>query len=163
MPIQFSIRKSARRVSAAALMSAALVAGGVGCSTQPKVVYDPVNTKPIVGDDAMAFRSDWSKSACYYPNGDVAAWSTRFPYQDQESQSDTGNLVLDTLTFVAETAFLPVELVANPPGTPVVYYGAKYRPTYTAQPPLPPKGGMTPLSGRLYSGSAPGANSPSQY
>jgi hypothetical protein len=120
----------------AALIATAMLVGG--CSTQEKIAYEPVNTRPIVGDDAMALRSDWPKSVCYYPNGDVTAWSTRYPYQASEARSDTGNLLLDSVTFIAETAFLPVELIANPPGEPQVWYGVKYPPTYTFNPPLPP-------------------------
>ena len=127
-----------------------LALGAAGCSTQHKVVCDPVNTKPIVGDDAMALRADWPKSVCYYPNGDVVAWSTRYPYPESESRDESANVVLDTVTFIAQTAFLPVELVANPPGVPQVHYAVKYPPTYTAQPPLPPKGGITPAYAKQY-------------
>lgn len=109
-----------------------------GCSTQEKIVYDPVNTRPIVGDDAMALRADWPRSVCLYPNGDVTAWSTRYPYQTSEARAGQANVFLDTVTFVAESALLPVELVANPPFQPQVWYGVKYPPTYTANPPLPP-------------------------
>ena len=157
--IRFSIRNRPAR-AASGLAALVLLAAGIGCSTQEKPVYDAVNAKPIVGDDAMALRADWNKSVCHYPSGDVVAWSTRYPYQTSESRSDTENLVLDTLTFIAETAFLPVELVANPPGEPQVYYGVKYRPTYTAQPQLPPKGGNPPPSGLLYTGRS---GSTSQY
>jgi hypothetical protein len=114
------------------------------CSTQENPAYDPVNTKPIVGDDAMAFRADWPKNVCPYPNGDVVAWSTRYPYQTNEANFGAANIVLDTVTFVGETALLPFQFIANPPGQPQVWYGVKYPPTYTAQPPLPPKGGITP-------------------
>jgi hypothetical protein len=130
---------------------AGLAATIAGCSTQEKPIYDPVNTKPILGDDAMALRADWPRSVAPYPNGDVVAWSTRYPYQTKESRFEEANLLLDTVTFVAETAFLPVELVANPPGEPQVWYGVKYPPTYTAQPPLPPKGGITPAYAHGYS------------
>ena len=133
---------------------ACLLAGlsaAVGCSTQEKPVYDPVNTKPIVGDDAMALRADWPKNVCIYPNGDVVAWSTRYPYQTNEANPEQANLLLDTVTFVGQTALLPVELIANPPGVPQVWYGVKYPPTYTAQPPLPPKGGITPAYAQQYS------------
>jgi hypothetical protein len=134
------------------MLMLALVCVGIGCSTQEKVIYDSVNTKPIEGDRAMALRSDWPRSVCNYQNGDVVAWSTRYPYQTNEARSDTANLLLDSVTFIAETAFLPIELVANPPFQPQVWYGVKYPPTYTAQPPLPPAGGMKPLSGALYTG-----------
>jgi hypothetical protein len=144
-----STRKPRARAAATACLLAAsglvaLAIGSAGCSTQEKPVYDAVNTKPIVGDDAMALRADWQRSICPYPNGDVVAWSTRYPYQARESRFEESNLLMDTVTFVAETAFLPVELIANPPGEPQVWYGVKYPPTYTAQPPLPPKGGITP-------------------
>ena len=120
-----------------AILLPALVCIAAGCSTQEKIVYDPVNTRPIVGDRAMALRSDWSKSVCTYANGDVAGWSTRYPYQTDETRMDSANLVLDSLTFIGETAFLPIELVANPLYQPQVWYGVKYPLTYTAQPPLP--------------------------
>lgn len=138
----FLIRKLPARVPglAGAVAIALLIAG---CSTQEKIVYDTVNTRPIVGDDAMALRSDWPKSVCYYPNGDVTAWSTRYPYQASEARADQTNLLLDSITFIAETAFLPVELVANPPFEPQVWYGVKYPPTYTANPPLPPTAGKS--------------------
>ena len=144
-PILSSTRKPA--AWARPLVLVGLLGGlatAAGCSTQEKPVYEAVNTKPIVGDDAMALRADWQRSVCPYPNGDVVAWSTRYPYQARESRFEESNLLMDTVTFVAETAFLPVELIANPPGQPQVWYGVKYPPTYTAQPPLPPKGGITP-------------------
>lgn len=147
MPTISSIRRHCpawARPFALACTLAGIAAASAGCSTQEKPVYDPVNTKPIVGDDAMAFRADWPRNVCPYPNGDVVAWSTRYPYQANESRFEEANLLLDTVTFIAQTALLPVELVANPPGEPQVWYGVKYPPTYTAQPPLPPKGGITP-------------------
>jgi len=146
------------RVVGAVLLFSALVTA-LGCSTQEKVVYDAVNTKPIVGDDAMALRGDWPKSVCYYQNGDVACYSTRYPYQASETRTDTGHLFLDNVTFIAETAFLPIELIANPPFQPQVSYGVKYPPTYTAQPPLPPVGGAPLLREKLYSGHSV----PTQY
>lgn len=137
--ISSSIPKLSTAVAClASLMVIASIVGG--CSTQEKVVYDAVNTRPIVGDDAMAFRADWPRSVCYYPNGDVTAWSTRYPYQVSEAHAGSANLLLDTITFIAETAFLPVEFAANPPFQPQVWYGVKYPPTYTANPPLPPTG-----------------------
>lgn len=140
--ISCSIPKlAAGAFSLVGLMAIASTIGG--CSTQEKIVYDAVNTRPIVGDDAMALRSDWPRSVCYYPNGDVTAWSTRYPYQAGEARAAQGNLMLDTITFIAETAFLPVEFAANPPFQPQVWYGVKYPPTYTANPPLPPTGRPT--------------------
>ena len=140
-----------RTTIAPTIFSLGLLLLGAGCSTQEKVVYAPVNTKPIVGDDAMALRSDWPKSVCYYQNGDVACYSTRYPYQGAETKTDTGHLFLDTVTFLGETVFLPFELVANPPFQSRVSYGVKVPPTYTAQPPLPPVGGNPPLREKLYS------------
>lgn len=150
-----SILNTARRpLGKLAPAAVAMLAAGwaaAGCSTQQKVVYDPVNTKPIVGDDAMAFRADWQRNVAPYPSGDVVAWSTRFPYTDQETRFDQANLVLDTVLFVGQTAFLPVQLIANPPGDVQVWYGVKYPPTFTAQPPLPPKGGINAANAKQYS------------
>lgn len=145
-PTISSIRSARRPIGARPLVVACLLAGlatTVGCSTQEKPAYEPVNTKPIVGDDAMAFRADWPKNVCPYPNGDVVAWSTRYPYQANEAKFGEANILLDTVTFVGETALLPFQFIANPPGQAQVWYGVKYPPTYTAQPPLPPKGGIT--------------------
>jgi hypothetical protein len=86
----------------------------------------------------MALRADWPTSVCYYPNGDVTGWSTRYPFQTSEARGGQANIFLDTVTFVCESAILPVELAANPPFQPQVWYGVKYPPTYTANPPLPP-------------------------
>ena len=97
----------------------------------------------------MALRSDWPASVAYYQNGDVAAWSTRFPYQVNPNAPARTNMFVDPTMFVLQTAVLPVELVANPPYVPQVWYGVKYRPTYTAQPPLPPPGG--PIAPRAVS------------
>ena len=133
------------------------LASAIGCSTQQKVSYEPVNTRPIVGDDAIALRADWPKSVCYYQNGDVACYSTRYPYQASEIHTDSGHLILDNVTFIVETAFLPIELIANPPFQSQVSYGVKYPPTYTAQPPLPPVGGDPRLREKLYK-PAPAAN-----
>src|SRR5258708_2542029 len=82
--------------------------------------------------------------------------------QPQERRSDVGHLFLDPVTFLAETAFLPVELDANPPGETQVWSGAKTPPTSTAQPPMPPEGGMKPIDGYLYGGPVT-QTGPKQY
>ena len=132
------------------LFLSALLLLGTGCSTQEKVVYEPVNTKPIVGDEAMALRSDWPRGVSHYQNGDTGAWSTRFPYETKASTPERENLLLEPVMFVVQTIALPVELIANPPGKPQVWHGAEYRPTYTAQPPLPPPGGVVKSHGMPY-------------
>jgi len=123
------------------LLTAALLAAAAGCSTREKVVYAPVNTKPIIGDDAMALRADWPRGVSRYQNGDVAAWSTRFPYETSARVPEPENLLVEPTMFVIQTIALPAELIANPPGQPQVWHGVEWRPTYTAQPPLPPRGG----------------------
>ena len=116
----------------------------IGCSTREKVTYDPVNRKPIVGDDAMALRADWPKEVAHYQNGSVVAWSTRYPYQTTPTRPERENLVLEPTMFIAQTLLLPVELIANPPGEHQIWHGVEYPPSYTAQPPLPPPGGQPP-------------------
>jgi hypothetical protein len=132
-----------------------LLAAATGCSTQQKVTYEPVNHIPIVGDDAMALRADWPRSVARYQNGTVVAYSTRAPYTTKETQSDTSDLFLEPLMFVLQSVALPLELVANPPGQPELNYGIQYQPTYTAQPVLPPPGGVKPASGWLYGPGRP--------
>src|SRR5689334_16969620 len=59
-----------------------------GCSTQQHPTPEPINRAPIVGDPALALRSDWPQSSSHYANGATAAWSTRFPY-DLNRQNPT--------------------------------------------------------------------------
>lgn len=136
MWIMSSIREVKGFVGVMALLGAL-----AGCSTQQKPVPDPVNQAPIVGDPALALRSDWPESHSYYQNGAVAAWSTRYPYDLTAQHSTYASIVLDPAMFLAQTILLPVEVVANPPFQSQVYYGVELPPSYTAQPPLPPRGG----------------------
>jgi len=113
-----------------------------GCSTQQHPTPDPINQAPIVGDPALALRSDWPQSSSHYANGATAAWSTRFPYDLNRQNPTAASIFLEPAMFLGQTLFLPVELVANPPFAPRIYYGVELEPTYTAQPPLPPRGGV---------------------
>src|SRR5215469_1351901 len=97
-----------------------------GCSTQQKVVYEPLNETPIVG---------------HYANGDVVTWSTRFPYDSNVGHPTSGAVILEPALFLLQVIILPAELVANPPFEEQEWFGAETPPTYTAQPPLPPPGG----------------------
>ena len=83
------------RVSASCLfIVACLLATLVGCSTEQKVVYEPVNQTPIVGDEAMALRADWPKSVSHYANGTVVAYSPRFPYDTNVGHPTSGAVFL---------------------------------------------------------------------
>jgi len=147
VPLSTCPRPSPRpRVPASrCLLLAFLIAAG--CTTREKIVYEPVNTKAIVGDDAMALRADWPRGVSRYQNGDVAGWSTRFPYETSSRIPEAENLLIEPTMFVIQTVALPANLFANPPGQPQVWYGVKWRPTYTAQPPLPPRNGQSPSGG----------------
>src|SRR5438552_5581780 len=100
-----------------------------GCSTQQKIVYSPVNTTPIIGDEAIALRSDWPKSYSHYANGGVSAYSTRFPYDVNIGHPVAGTVVLEPALFIAQVAFLPVSLAANPPFEEQVWHGEVLPPT----------------------------------
>src|SRR5215469_9358650 len=52
---------------------AIFLAAAVGCSTQQHPKPDPVTNVPIVGDPALALRSDWPQSSSHYANGATAA------------------------------------------------------------------------------------------
>ena len=137
----------------APLMTALFAVILAGCATREKVRYEPVNNKPILGDDAMTMRQ-WPSAHSYYPNGAVAAWSTRFPLATDPNRPQSQNLILEPVLFIGQTLTLPLEFIANPPFRPVVYHGAEYRPTYTFQPPLPPRGGAAPQGGMVGYGAA---------
>ena len=150
----FTVFSPRPRVSASPRRMIALLAIILaGCSTQEKVQYDPVEKAPIVGDDAMTMRQ-WPAAKSYYPNGDTAAWSTRFPITTNPNRPEAQNLVLEPVLFIGQTVLLPIEFIANPPFQPQVYYGVEYRPTYTFQPPLPPPGGAPPQGGTVGYGAA---------
>jgi len=114
----------------------------VGCSTEQKYGSAPINNAPIIGDEAIALRSDWPKSVSYYASGNVSAYSTRFPYDANATRPNQGDIVLQPVMFIAQVLFLPVELIAYPPFKEQIWHGEQLPPTYTAQPPLPPLGGV---------------------
>jgi hypothetical protein len=130
-----SIRSSAKAVVALA----GLVL--VGCSTQQKTVYSPVNQAPIVGDAALALRADWSKSTSHYANGSVVAYSTRFPIDSNLPHPTAGNVLLEPTLFLVQVAILPAEFIVNPPWQEQEWSGEQLAPGYTVTPPLPPRGG----------------------
>jgi hypothetical protein len=123
------------------MLSMLALAGG--CSTEQKYAPAAVNTAPIVGDQAMALRSDWPKSTAYYANGSVPAFSTRFPYDVNAQRPGPGDVIIDPAMFIVQTVMLPIELIKYPPGTEQIWHGEIIPPTYTATPPLPPLGGVT--------------------
>ena len=71
----------------------------IGCSTQQKTVYSPVNQTPIIGDEALALRADWPKSTSNYANGSVLAYSTRFPIDSNLPHPTSGNVILEPALF----------------------------------------------------------------
>jgi len=117
----------------------------IGCSTQQKTVYSPVNQTPIIGDEALALRADWPKSTANYANGSVLAYSTRFPIDSNLPHPTSGNVILEPALFLIQVAILPAELIVNPPYQEQIWSGEQLAPTYTATPPLPPRGG-TPVA-----------------
>jgi hypothetical protein len=137
-----------------------LVCLTLGCSTQQKVVYSPVNTTPIVGDEAIALRSDWPKSYSHYANGGVNAYSTRFPYDVNVGHPLAGTVILEPALFIAQVGILPLEVVANPPFEEQIWHGEVLPPTYTAQPPLPPPGGAPVQAVMPYPFLGPQATTP---
>jgi hypothetical protein len=113
----------------------------IGCSTQQKTAYSPVNQTPIIGDEALALRADWPKSTSKYGNGTVIAYSTRFPIDSNLPHPTSGNVILEPALFLVQVAILPAELIVNPPYQEQSWFGEQLAPTYTATPPLPPRGG----------------------
>ena len=88
-------------------LSLGLLLWGVGCSTQQKVVYDPREYQADCGRRRDGARR-LVQVRLLLPEWRCRLLSTRYPYQAAETKTDTGHLFLDSVTFIAETAFLPL-------------------------------------------------------
>jgi hypothetical protein len=141
-----------------------VLSASVGCSTDRPQKLEPVYDVRPAGDEAMAMRQ-WPQSVSYFPSGAVTAYSTRFPYQYKGQFRPYSYVVLDPILFLGQTALLPAEFVANPPGHNQIFRGVVYPPTYTAQPlpvvvPSPTGNARAGISGGV-GGAGPVFSSPS--
>jgi hypothetical protein len=133
----FSIRKS--RMMAAA---AGMVLLGGGCVMQKPTAPDRVNTTPIVVDPAMAARN-WPQVAAVYPCFSSETGPADVLFVPKESLSPYKHAAAETPIFVADVILLPfglMERLLAPPWSQVESTSFYIAPTYTANPPLEPKG-----------------------
>jgi hypothetical protein len=96
-----------------------------------------VNTETLNVDGAVQQR-EWEPSVAYYANGDVASPSTGFKYAPRSDQPDYTYAYADLGTFFANLVTMPYTLYKERNG--VVSTGEQLPQTYTANPPLPPRG-----------------------
>jgi hypothetical protein len=109
----------------------------VGCQRiVPPPQTSPVNTTPIVIDEAMQHR-DWDRSTSYYANGGAIAGGTGYLWQTHETIPEGDRRYTDVPVAAANFVSLPVGIFVDSPFKKVVYRGEAVPPSYTAQPPLP--------------------------
>src|SRR5688500_15376445 len=109
-----NLRDATRRAVIASAVAAAL-APFAGCARAPAPAPEPVDTTPMVIDEAMQ-RRDWPRSTAEWANGDIVAGATRFWYVPQTEGEGAGkaslgpersNALLDTGAFVVQSLALP--------------------------------------------------------
>jgi hypothetical protein len=119
------------------LAAASLMVGGVGagCQSNVSTATDDYNNAPLVIDEAMQ-RREWEPVTASYESGDTVAGPTGFKYVPRNDLGYVQTQLVEPALFVGQVLILPINMIAEPPGTDVVYRGAVQEPTYTAVPPL---------------------------
>jgi hypothetical protein len=113
------------------------IAALAGCQAKvPPAAVSPVNTTPLIVDEAMQKR-DWERSTSYYPSGAAVAGGTGYVWQTHETIPGDWRRVTDVPIAVLNIVCLPVGLLIESPFGKEMYHGEGVPPTYTAQPPLP--------------------------
>jgi len=104
-----------------------------GCQIEHRVPGpEPVNTTPIVVDQAMVKR-DWEPVPALYTNDVVMA----FPdYSPLRAKNNRYNPLVETPLFLANIAYMAYGVFVDPPWIMVGYKSMSMEPTYTAMPPL---------------------------
>jgi hypothetical protein len=122
-----------RTIRFSLLVSAAVVAVGCAVRTPPKP--DQLTDNTIKPDQAMQ-RRDWDQSSAMYPNGQVVAGPTEFPFEPKHNQSSYSYYGADSATFLLNVAVMPYSLIVTPPWQKITYPGAVTPPTSTGTPVL---------------------------
>jgi hypothetical protein len=100
---------------------------------------DPVLPDPPADEATMA--RDWERSGYVYPSGAVPAYPTyNLNYEDRPDwlANDYYYTLAQPGIVLVDVALLPVWLFAEPPWVDINYHGARYEPSMTVAPPLPP-------------------------
>lgn len=130
---------STRNAGCMALALGLGLAALTGCQSKvPPATASPVNTTPLIIDDAMQQR-DWERSTSYYASGATIAGGTGYLWQTHETFEPGQRRWLDVPIAVANIVCLPVGVFVDSPFGPTTYHGEGVPPSYTAQPPLPPE------------------------
>jgi hypothetical protein len=125
----FSIRS--RRILLGAI-SMSMVAG---CQVEHRLPGpEPVNTTPIVTDQAMIERN-WKPVPVHYTNDTVMAFDNYAPLRANNTKY---SFLVETPLFLANTIYAAYGVFIIPPWQMIPYKSMSMEPTYTAMPPLPP-------------------------
>jgi hypothetical protein len=126
--------KTLRRTALAVTLAVGAV---VGCMPPGQRPNEPVNTTPVVVDEAMD-RRDWEPTTAYYANGDTYGGHTRFWAQEPGRPRPVWQqIVIDPFLFIGQVAYLPFTYFTVPPFEPKVTQGQVIAPTHYGVPPVP--------------------------
>jgi hypothetical protein len=107
---------------------------------------DPVLPDPPADEATMA--RGWDTDVYRYPNGSVLAYPTYtlVNYEDAPGwlQDDYVYAVTQPGIVIADIILMPLWLFVEPPWIDLQNHGARYAPSMTVAPPLPPPGAPVP-------------------
>ena len=126
-----------RAATACGMVLLSLLGWVGGCQrTVPPATRSPVNSTPLVVDEAMQVR-DWDRSTNYYANGASVAGGTGYLWQTHEAVKPGHRRIAEAPVALLNIVSMPVGLFVNAPWQEEVIRGESVPPTYTGQPPLP--------------------------
>ena len=105
-----------------------LVATGsiAGCQRTADIQERPAfSMSPLVIDSAIQHRN-WEPSVVEYPNGDVVAGPTLFPYETRRTDPGWQQALFAPVLFVGQTIALPFHAFVTPPWSQVAYQGVDF-------------------------------------
>ncbi len=147
-----SIRKQLKRTAGLSLL--ALLAMG-GCQTvNPVPPPSPLNTTPLVVDEAMQNR-DWEPTAAAYQNDVVTANPTDWTLHPDPAKQPGSGLV-EPGTYLLNIGLLPYAIIKDPPWEPAQSKAMVMEPTYTGNEPLPGVAGASGEVARRVFSPSPG-------
>jgi hypothetical protein len=110
-----------------------------GCSVveiaRPDPAPAPINSTPLVIDEAMQ-RREWEPVSSVYYSGRIVETSTWFPLEPASTMPNWERGFVENALFVVQAVALPINVAIDPPWETTTYTGIHQDPSYTAVPPL---------------------------
>jgi hypothetical protein len=97
-----------------------------------------VSKPPLIVDEAMQQRQ-WHSTVVRFQNGETPAGPTEFALAHPDGTPALIPILTDGPMFLLNVGFSPLDALANPPWTRVIYPSGVIEPSHIGVPPLPPK------------------------